>query len=141
MSDEHLVTYQCAERIATIALSRPTKLNAFNKPLTEALDCTLRRFDDDPDADVAILRGEGRAFSAGADVREGQMRTREELERSIDPMGIGTVFSHLLTECRNWKPVVACVHGYALGLALGLVLDCDLIVAEEGTLFQITELS
>ena len=39
----------------------------------------------------------------------------------------------------NWKPVIAAVHGYVLGLALGLVLECDLIVAEAGTKFQVTE--
>ena len=41
----------------------------------------------------------------------------------------------------NWKPVVAAVHGYVLGLALGLTLECDLIVAEAGTRFQLTETS
>jgi enoyl-CoA hydratase/carnithine racemase len=41
----------------------------------------------------------------------------------------------------NWKPVIAAVHGYVLGLGLGMVLDCDLIVAEEGTKFHLTETS
>jgi enoyl-CoA hydratase/carnithine racemase len=141
MSDEPLVSYDCVDRIATIALARPDKLNAINDALTAQLGESLRRFDGDADADVAILCGQGRAFSAGADVRESQMRTREELERSVDPMGIGTVFSRLLAETINWKPVIACVHGYAFGMALGLVLECDLIVAEEGTQLQVTETS
>ena len=41
----------------------------------------------------------------------------------------------------NWKPVIAAVHGYVLGLGLGMVLDCDLIVAEAGTKFHLTETS
>ena len=45
----------------------------------------------------------------------------------------------LLLRAVNWKPVMAAVHGYVLGLALGLVLECDLIVAEAGTKFQVTE--
>jgi enoyl-CoA hydratase/carnithine racemase len=39
----------------------------------------------------------------------------------------------------NWKPVICAAHGYVLGLALGIALECDLIVAEEGTKFQVTE--
>jgi enoyl-CoA hydratase/carnithine racemase len=54
-------------------------------------------------------------------------------------MGLGTPLAELTTKVVNWKPVVAAVHGYALGMALGLVLECDLIVAEEGTQFQVTE--
>jgi enoyl-CoA hydratase/carnithine racemase len=41
----------------------------------------------------------------------------------------------------NWKPVIAAPHGYAMGLALGVVFECDLIVAEAGTKFQVTETS
>src|SRR5262249_6694407 len=45
----------------------------------------------------------------------------------------------LLLRTVNWKPVIAAVHGYVLGLSLGLTLECDLIVAEEGTKLQVTE--
>jgi enoyl-CoA hydratase/carnithine racemase len=41
----------------------------------------------------------------------------------------------------NWKPVIAASHGYVMELAVGIVLECDLVVAEEGTQFQITETS
>jgi enoyl-CoA hydratase/carnithine racemase len=47
----------------------------------------------------------------------------------------------LLTRSVNWKPVIAAPHGYAMGLALGIVLECDLIVAAAGTKFQVTETS
>jgi enoyl-CoA hydratase/carnithine racemase len=47
----------------------------------------------------------------------------------------------LLMQSVNWKPVVAAVHGYVLGLGLGMMLDCDLIVAEAGTKFHLTETS
>jgi enoyl-CoA hydratase/carnithine racemase len=140
MSDaQGLVEYACADRIATISLNRPGKLNAFSQELTSDLGAALRRFDLDPEADVAVLCGNGRAFSSGADMHEVQLAGREALERSRDPMGRGHPFSDLLRRCDNWKPVIAAVHGYALGMALGLVLECDLIVAEEGTRFQVTE--
>ncbi|MEI6204644.1 MAG: enoyl-CoA hydratase-related protein, partial [Enhydrobacter sp.] len=53
----------------------------------------------------------------------------------------GTHSSDLLTKAVNWKPVIAAPHGYVLGLSVGIVLECDLIVAEEGTRFQVTETS
>ena len=46
---------------------------------------------------------------------------------------------NFLFDCVNWKPVICAAHGYVLGLALGIALECDLIVAEEGTKFQVTE--
>ena len=57
------------------------------------------------------------------------------------PQGRGTHSSDLLTKAVNWKPVIAAAHGYVLGLSVGIVLECDLIVAEEGTRFQVTETS
>jgi enoyl-CoA hydratase/carnithine racemase len=141
MPDSQLVEYHCADRIATIALNRPDKLNAMSDGLVAQLARCMQRFDQDTDADVAVICGNGRAFSAGADVRQGQMKSREELARAGDPMGLGSPLSDLLTRSTHWKPVVCAVHGYALGMALGLVLQCDLIVAEAETRFQVTETS
>lgn len=135
------VRYTCEEQIATITLNRPNKLNAFDDDQVKLLGDALRRFDGDEDAQVAVITGVGRAFSSGADVHQRQLRKREELERFGGPQAPGANAAHLLTHAVNWKPVIAAVHGYAMGLALGLVLECDLIVAEQGTRFQITEVS
>lgn len=135
------VDYAVADRVATITLNRPGKLNAFSDELVVALGAALRRFDADPEAWVAIIHGNGRAFSTGADVQQRQLRSREEFERLGGPQGHGAVASDLLTHAVNWKPVIAAAHGYVMGLAVGIVLDCDLVVAEAGTQFQITETS
>ena len=95
----------------------------------------------DADAHVAVICGRGRAFSTGADVHQRQLRQREEFERLGGPQGAGANAAALLTHAVNWKPVIAAAHGYVMGLALGIVLECDLIVAEEGTKFQVTETS
>ena len=134
-----LVEYACADHVATLTLNRPEKLNAFSDELVVALNEALRRFDADPDAHVAVIHGKGRAFSSGADVRQRQLRSREEFERLGGPQGFGAHSGDLLTKSVNWKPVIAAPHGYVLGLAVGIVLECDLIVAEAGTKFQITE--
>ena len=139
--EQNFVEYSCAERIATITLNRPDKLNAVSDEVVAQLAEALRRFDLDPEAEVAILNGKGRAFSSGADVQQRQLRSREEFLKLGGPQGRGTHSADLLTKAVNWKPVIAAAHGYVLGLSVGIVLECDLIVAEEGTRFQITETS
>ena len=137
----NFVHYDCRDHIATIELNRPEKLNAVNDEVVRQLMSAFRRFDLDADAHVAILCGRGRAFCSGADVHQRQLRPREEFERLGGPQGHGANAADLLFQAVNWKPVIACVHGYVLGLGLGMVLDCDLIVAEAGTQFQLTETS
>lgn len=138
---DNLVRYSCADHIATIELNRPDKLNAFDDEMVRRLGDALRRFDTDAEAFVAILCGHGRAFSSGADVRQRQLRSREEFERLGGPQAPDANAADLLTRSVNWKPVIAAVHGYVMGLALGLLLECDLVVAEAGTKLQVTETS
>jgi enoyl-CoA hydratase/carnithine racemase len=134
-----LVEYVRTDDIATIWLNRPEKLNAFNDDLVRHLAEALRRFDLDPEARVAVLCGRGRAFSSGADVHQRQLRKREEFEALGGPQGWGANSADLFTRAVNWKPVIAAPHGYVMGLAVGIVLESDLIVAAAGTRFQITE--
>jgi enoyl-CoA hydratase/carnithine racemase len=139
MGESTLVEYDCSEHIATIALNRPDKLNAVNDDMVRQIAAALRRFDADADARVAILCGRGRAFSSGADVQQRQLRSRAEFERHGGAQAQDASSHDLFLRAVNWKPVLAAPHGYVLGLALGLVLESDLIVAEEGTKFQVTE--
>ena len=132
------VLYEKKGALCSIVLNRPEKLNAANDQLVEDVNDALFEFDADPDLHVAIISGAGRAFCSGADVRQRQLRTREELQRLGGPAGrrsreLG------LAEAVNWKPVIAAVHGYALGLGYMLTMSCDLVVAAEDTKFQIRE--
>src|SRR5260370_32240820 len=136
-----LVNYERDGQVVTVTLNRPEKLNAFSEELVGALGDELYRFDIDNEAQIAILCGNGRAFSSGADVQQRQLRSREEFLKLGGPQGRGTHSADLLTKSVNWKPVIAGVHGYVMGLSVGIVLECDLIVAEEGTRFQVTETS
>ena len=140
-STAELMEYQRDGAIVTIRFNRPDKLNAFSDDMVRALTEALQRFDTDPAANVAVLCGNGRAFSSGADVQQRQLRPKEELERLGGPEGTGARIGDILTRAVNWKPVIAAPHGFVLGLAVGIVLESDLIVAEEGTRFQITETS
>ena len=134
-----LVEYECEDHVAIIRLNRPEKLNAFDADLVRALSGVLGRFDEDGDARVAILVGAGKAFSSGADVKARQCRSREEFERLGGPQEPDAHSGDLLTRSVKWKPVIAAPHGYVMGLAVGIVLECEIVVAEAGTMFQITE--
>jgi enoyl-CoA hydratase/carnithine racemase len=135
------IRYECRDQIATITFNRPEKLNAFNDAMVMRLAEVLHQFDIDEDANVAVLRGEGRAFSSGADVHQRQLRSDEDLKKHGGSQGWGAHAADLLTRAINWKPIIAAPHGFAVGLGLGMVLESELVVAEEGTRFQVTETS
>ena len=107
-----LVEYACNNQIATLSLNRPDRLNAFSDELVRHLADALRRFDLDPDAQVAVICGNGRAFSSGADVHQRQLRKREEFLEHGWPQGWGANSGDLLTRSVNWKPVIAAPHGF-----------------------------
>ena len=136
---EELVQYNVDRHVATIRLNRPEKLNAFDGDLVRALSGVLRKFDEDDDARVAVLLGNGKAFSTGADVKARQCRSREEFERFGGPQEPDAHSGDLFTRSVRWKPVIAAPHGYVMGLSVGIVLECELVLAEAGTQFQITE--
>ncbi len=132
------VLYEKKGPVCYITLNRPEKLNAASDQLVEEVNDALFEFDADEELAVAILSGAGRAFCSGADVRQRQLRTREELRRLGGPAGRRSR-ENGLADAVNWKPVIAAVHGYALGLGYSLSQSCDLVVAAEGTRFQIRE--
>jgi enoyl-CoA hydratase/carnithine racemase len=132
------ILYETRGPICFITLNRPDKLNAANDTMVQELDDAFFEFDADENLQIAILRGAGRAFCSGADVRQRQLRTREELRRLGGPAGRNAK-GEGLTEAVNWKPVIAAPHGYALGLGFSLIQRADLVVAAEDTKFQIRE--
>jgi len=114
-------------RVLTLTLDRPEKLNAVDEAMHGELASIFEDAADDPNSDVVILTGEGRAFSAGGDIAwmqtmidEGFEQTAREAKR--------IVFS--LLDCE--KPVIAKVNGHATGLGATLALFCDVIFAAEG---------
>lgn len=138
-SAEGDVRYEVRDRVAYITLDRPAKLNALSDHMVIRLKQAFERFDVDDDARVAIVHGEGRAFSSGADVLQRQLRPREEIEK----FGVTAPGTRELTwfdESFNWKPIVAAVHGYALGIAFELAFMCEIVIVTESTKLQITEI-
>jgi enoyl-CoA hydratase/carnithine racemase len=130
-----MIDYQVAGRIAYIRFNRPEKLNAFtNDGLTEYV-AALHRLDSDDQAQVGIVSGLGRAFSTGSDISQ---RLLAIADGEVDSRSLPSETDAVLRSANN-KPLIAAVHGYALGHALGTALLCDLVVAAAGTRFQVTE--
>ena len=136
-----LVEYRQQESIGYITLNRPEKLNAFSDDMSVALCEALYRFYDDESAMVAIICGNGRAFCSGADVKQRQLRSQEEMKKLGGPAGREGNFRQLFFKPPHPKPIIAAMHGYAYGAGLRIALYCDLTVASRGTKFQVTEVA
>lgn len=127
-----LVLYERQGRLAYVTLNRPEVLNAFNADSLHALDEALAQAVADPEVRIVILRGAGRAFSAGADLRG---RRREEAGMHEDVVDDGLRLHESIERyLRIWnlpKPVIAQVHGYCLGVASQICTVCDITVIAE----------
>lgn len=133
------VTYERREGIGFITLNRPDKLNAITDQMSDEVREALYLLDDDADAVVGIVSGNGRSFCSGADVQQRQMKTPEEMARIGGPGGREVSIVAPMYRSTNFKPVVAAVHGHCFGLGLLVALVSDVVVAAEGTKLQITE--
>src|SRR6476620_3903862 len=129
------VIYELDGHVATITYNRPEVMNAINGELRADLNAAFTRFRDDEDAWVAIVTGQGRAFCAGADMRDGAGSAGDFA---------GTFWEKPTTNSfeSGWeifKPVIAAVNGYCLGYGLTLVTWCDFVIASERAEFGFPE--
>ena len=123
--------------VTTVSLARPDSHNAFNAGLIEELTRCFEEISDDERVRAVVLAGEGRSFCAGADI--GYMRetaTFSYEENLEDASRLATMF-YTIDECP--KPVVAKVHGAAMGGGAGLVAVADVAVAGWETRFAFSE--
>lgn len=125
-------------RVATLTLNRPDKLNALTPEMNRAAVEALQGFATDPDVGVVVLTGEGRGFCAGGDVsamRRGDEIAEEgaTLERQIDALRRRHDLPWLLHSLP--KVTLAAVNGPAAGAGLGLALSCDLRIASDAARF------
>lgn len=115
-----VVGYQVENGVAWIRLKRPEALNAVNGELRRGLVEAVKRAERDDAAKVVVVTGEGRAFCAGADVREFNDGRGAVPEISGD-------YDFLLTRLRSMpKPTIAALNGVAAGIGASLALVCDL---------------
>ena len=136
MDDVLLVETRGAVRLLT--MNRPAKLNALNADLVHALTDALLGAQDDGAVSVIILAGAGRAFCAGADTSVPRPLTAENRPNLVRHSDANIALTKLLS--RVDKPIIAAVHGYALGAGCGLAFGSDMVVAAESARFGYPEL-
>ncbi len=132
-----LVLFDIDDRgVATITLNRPERLNAINMAMRDLLWEYLQACQDHPDVRAICFRGEGRSFSAGADISEfGTAPSLWESRRARHERDVWGLLLSLPV------PLVARLHGYCFGAGLELPLCCDVRVAAEDTRFGVPEVT
>ena len=130
-----MITSASNDRVLTITLNRPDKLNAFSGTMREDLLAALRAAADDPATRVIVLTGAGRAFCAGGDVEY-----MSGLQKSDDVAAFRKLLDagrEIVTAIAEMdKPVIASVNGVAAGAGCNLALACDYRIASESAKFS-----
>ena len=119
-------------KVTHITLNRPEKLNALSKALRVELDAALAEAENNVDVSVIVIKGSGRAFSAGYDLNPEETQKKDALGNpALDR-------KRLLEDQEHWwkiwdctKPVIAQVHGFCLAGGTELTMMCDLVVAAD----------
>ncbi len=119
--------------IGTISMNRPDDLNTFSAGMAADLNAAFLEMDADPEVRVIIIKGEGRAFSAGIDLSETEGKDYYELVDWVRPINNIT-----LTMNKIRKPIIACAHKFAVANGISLVAAADIAVVSEDTKFGTT---
>jgi 2-(1,2-epoxy-1,2-dihydrophenyl)acetyl-CoA isomerase len=123
------VQSELADRVLTLRLDRPERLNAIDETTARALLAAIEGADHAEAVGVVVLRGNGRAFCAGRDVSEPPTPAILALVQAV---------ARAIVVCS--KPVVAAVHGWVVGAGVEWMLDADLVVAARSTRLRLPEI-
>jgi 2-(1,2-epoxy-1,2-dihydrophenyl)acetyl-CoA isomerase len=131
------ILYEKNGGVATIALNRPERLNAFDGKMHEEIHDALDHAASDEEVRCLVLRGEGRGFSAGADLGSEDL-SREDGEAPNLGEYLRRTFSPTVTRIVAMdKPTLASLHGPVYGAGVGIALACDMRLAAESARFSV----
>jgi len=126
---EHLLVERQGERLRVL-MNRPERRNAITVAMYAALADAIEQAAEDPSVRVITLEGSGQDFTAGNDLADFMQELPQDGQTDIP------VWRLLRALARNMVPLVAAVHGNAVGIGTTLLFHCDLVIAEEGTRFR-----
>ena len=123
------LTVEKNDRLATLTLNRPQSMNAMNGTMMKEIADALEGLQEEKGVQVLVIKGEGRAFSAGGDIKA-MLDPNSPLDIDLVMKDVSRLAKALYT-----LPMItiASVHGAAAGLGLSLVLGCDVVIAEENS--------
>ena len=132
------VLYSSADRVATLTLNRPERMNAINASLPRDLRAAVERADADPEVHVIVLRGAGKGFCGGYDLVEfaetpGEMHGNQEMpwDPTVDYRMMSRNTEDFMSLWRASKPTICQIHGAAAAGGSDIALCCDMIVMAE----------
>ena len=126
-----------AAGVAQVTMSRPAVFNAFDEAMIGELDAAFVHLADDASVRVIVLAGEGKHFSAGADLQWMVRASKASREWNLED---ARRFAGMLSRIENCpKPTVARIQGAALGGGVGLACVCDIAIATENAAFAVSE--
>ena len=135
---QSVVRYESGDRVATLTLNRPERLNAINMELPGALRAAVERADADPEVHVIVLQGAGEGFCGGYDLKEfaetpGEMQGNQEMpwDPTLDYAMMSRNTEDFMSLWRCGKPTICKIHGAAVAGGSDIALCCDLIVIAE----------
>jgi enoyl-CoA hydratase len=131
--DQEPVKIEHNANIAIITFNRPKILNAFNNKLMETTLTEVIKLNENKTVRAIIVRGEGRAFSPGFDLKAAGEREMKDVRDWETQMQLQ--FDFIMQFWNSPKPTIAAVHGYCLAGAFELALACDITVAADNTKF------
>lgn len=129
------ITVETRENLGIITLNRPQALNAVNAEMLKELALAAEAFDNNDAVRVLIVKGDGKTFAAGIDIKEVLSRADSKF------LGIDEMQNCFRRFAAIKKPIIAAVSGYALGIGCELALACDIILAADNARFGQPELS
>jgi len=128
-----MIVTSIEDGVGYLTFNRPKSLNAFNNELMRQSIDAMDGFAADDAVKAVIVRGAGRAFSAGFDLKASGERKLDGVDKVRAQMALQFDFIIKFWDCP--KPTIAVVHGYCLAGAFEVALACDMTVAAEGTMF------
>ena len=134
MAYETIIYEKVEEKIFRLTLNRPEKLNALSQKLLSELDSAMGEYESNPEASVLIIRGAGRAFSAGYDL-QGTQQPGSGFTVTNDRIGLHKTIERWQRLWSINKPTIAQVHGYCLAGGTEFIGHCDIVFASDDALF------
>jgi len=137
MKDYHTIQVDIQKYTATVWLNRPDVQNAVNNEMLQELTESFQLLNNDIDVRVIILRGKGKSFSAGADLKKMLAKNKSGFDENLRDGKLWTKCLSHIYHCS--KPVIAVATGNVFGGGNGLLAATDIVLAEKDTVFSFSE--